>query len=139
MMSYNKIAVAIDFSEAANKAFKKAINTAKEFDATLLIVHVVDTKSFGSIAAYDLKYAEELKVKAKEELERLKKVALEEGVAQVETLVEEGAAKTILTSLPEVDLIICGATGYSKIEKLMLGSVAERIVRHSPYDVLVVR
>lgn len=139
MANYNKIAVAIDFSEGANKAFYKAIQMAKDFKATLLIVNVVDTQSFGSIAAYDLKYAEELKEKAKEELAKLKEIAINERVINVETLVEEGAAKAVLTNLPDVDLIICGATGYSKLEKFLLGSVAEKIVRHSKYDVLVVR
>lgn len=138
MTSYKKIAVAIDFSEQSMKAFNRAVKLAKDYQATLLIAHIVDT-SFGSIAAYDLKYAEELKVEAKETLEKYKKMAEDNGVANVETFVEEGAAKSILTNLPDVDLMICGATGYSKLEKLLIGSVAERIVRHSPCDVLVVR
>lgn len=139
MAIYKKIAIAVDFSQAANKAFQQAIKMAKTYEATLLIVNVVDTKSFGSIAAYDLKYAEDLKKRAKGKLEKLKEVAMNEGVKSVETLVEEGAAKAILTKLPEVDLIVCGAKGYSQLEKLVLGSVAENIVRRSKYDVLVVR
>lgn len=139
MANYNKIAVAIDFSVGADKAFQKAIKLAKDFKATLLIVNVVDTQSFGSIAAYDLKYAVELKEKATGELAKLKEIAINEGVTNVETLVEEGEAKAILTNLPDVDLIVCGATGFSKLEKILLGSVAEKIVRHSKYDVLVVR
>ena len=49
---------------------------AKDFNAKLLIAHVVDT-SFGSIAAYDLKFAEEMKVEAKEKLKQYKKIAEE--------------------------------------------------------------
>jgi nucleotide-binding universal stress UspA family protein len=135
---YKKIAVAVDFSEGSKKALKKAVELAKKFQSTLLIVHVVDTKSFGSVAAYDLKYAAEMKEKAKAELEKWKEKAEKEGLEKVETLVEEEAAKTILTNL-DVDLMVCGATGLNKIEKWMLGSVAERIVRHSKCDVFVVR
>jgi nucleotide-binding universal stress UspA family protein len=138
MTVYKKIAVAIDFSEQSIKAFRRAIEMAKDFNAKLLIAHVVDT-SFGSIAAYDLKFAEEMKVEAKEKLKQYKKIAEDDGVADVEIYVEEGVAKSILSSLADIDLMICGATGYSKIEKLLIGSVAERIVRHSKYDVLVVR
>ena len=65
--------------------------------------------------------------------------ALKEGVPAVETLVAEGSPKEILTNLPEIGLIICGETGYNQLEKMMLGSVAERIVRYSKYDVLIVR
>lgn len=138
MTVYKKIVVAIDFSEQSIKAFRRAIEMAKDFNAKLLIAHVVDT-SFGSIAAYDLKFAEEMKVEAKEKLKQYKKIAEDDGVADVEIYVEEGVAKSILSSLADIDLMICGATGYSKIEKLLIGSVAERIVRHSKYDVLVVR
>ncbi len=139
MMNYKKIAVAIDFSKQSLKALDRAITIAKDNGATLLLVNVVDTKTFGSIAAYDLKYAAQLKVESETKLDQLKKQALEEGVPAVETLVAEGSPKEILTSLPEIGLIICGETGYNQIEKLMLGSVAERIVRYSKYDVLIVR
>ena len=139
MMNYKKIAVAIDFSKQSLKALDRAITIAKDNGATLLLVNVVDTKTFGSIAAYDLKYAAQLKVESETELDQLKKQALEQGVPAVETLVAEGSPKEVLTNLPEIGLIICGETGYNQVERLMLGSVAERIVRYSKYDVLIVR
>lgn len=135
---YKKIAVAVDFSESSKKAFRQAVELAKNFSSTLYIVNVVDTKSFGSIAAYDLKYAEKLKEKAYEQLSEMKEDAEKAGLDNIEMLVEEGAAKSILTNL-EVDLMVCGATGLNKLEKWVLGSVAEGIVRHSKCDVLVVR
>ena len=138
-MSYNKIAVAIDFSEQSKKAFQRAIKVAIENKATLQLVHVIDTKSFGSIAAYDLKYAEKLKAQSISEMENYKNEANTAGVENVEVVVEEGSPKAILTQLPEVDLIISGATGYNAIEKMVIGSVAERIVRLAKYDVLIVR
>ena len=139
MGDYKKIAVAIDYSEQSLKALDRAIVSAKENDAILLLVNVIDTVSFGSVAAYDLKYAAKLKAESETKIEELKKKALEAGVSNVETLVAEGAAKGILTELPDVDLIICGATGVNKVEKMVLGSVAERILRSAQYDVLLVR
>ncbi|MFC5558188.1 universal stress protein [Ureibacillus thermophilus] len=138
MGMYKKIAVAIDFSEGSKKAFQKAVELAKMNQAALSIVHVVDTKTFGSIAAYDLKYAAELREKAEDELAKMKEEAEKAGVANVEILVKEGAAKSVLTNL-ETDLIVCGATGLNRLEKLVVGSVAERIVRNSKYDVFIVR
>ena len=69
----------------------------------------------------------------------MKQKAIEAGVEQVEAKVEVGKSKVILTELPNINLMVIGATGLSKAEKLVLGSVSERVVRHSKYDVLVVR
>lgn len=138
-MNYKKIAVAIDYSKQSLKALDRAIHIATDNGSTLLLVNVVDTVTFGSIAAYDLKYGEQLKEESNKQLETLKADALAQGVTNVEILVAEGSPKKILTSLPEVELIICGETGYNEIEKMMLGSVADRIVRYAPYDVLIVR
>ncbi|MEL4025731.1 universal stress protein [Lysinibacillus endophyticus] len=137
--SYKKIAVAIDFSEQSIKAFERAVEIAKNNEAILQLVNVVDTKSFGAIAAYDLKYADQLKNERLEKIEALKGQALTTGVLNVEVKVETGSPKEILTQLPEIDLLICGATGVNQIEKLIIGSVAERILRFSKYDVLIVR
>lgn len=138
-MNYKKIAVAIDFSKQSLKALDRAIQIAINNQATLLLVNVIDTKTFGSIAAYDLKYAQQLKGESITQLARLKEQVLAAGLANVETLVEEGSPKDILTKLPEINLIICGETGYNQVERLMLGSVAERIVRFSKYDVMIVK
>lgn len=137
--NYKKIAVAIDFSNQSLKAFERAVSVAKENGATLLLVNVVDTKSFGSIAAYDLKYADQLKKESEVKMEEIKKQAIASGVTNVETMVEAGSPKVILTQLPNVNLIICGATGVNQMEKMVIGSVAERIVRNATCDVLIVR
>lgn len=139
MANYLKIAVAIDFSEQSLKALDRANQLAKEHNAILQLVNVIDTKSFGAVSAYDLKYAEELKKENILKMEKLEKEALQTGVKEVESIVETGSPKGILTQLPQVDLIVCGATGLNRIEKMMLGSVAEKVVRHALCDVLIVR
>ncbi|RUL51083.1 universal stress protein [Lysinibacillus antri] len=137
--NYKKIAVAMDFSNQSLKAFDRAVSVAKENGAMLLLVNVVDTKSFGSVAAYDLKYADQLKKECEVKIEEIKKQAIASGVKNVETMVEAGSPKVILTQLPNVNLIICGATGVNQMEKMVIGSVAERIVRNATCDVLIVR
>ncbi|WNN75071.1 universal stress protein [Lysinibacillus capsici] len=139
MANYLKIAVAIDFSEQSLKALDRASQLAKEHNAILQLVNVIDTKSFGAVSAYDLKYAQELKKENILKMEKLEKEALQTGVKEVESIVETGSPKGILTQLPQVDLIVCGATGLNRMEKMMLGSVAEKVVRHALCDVLIVR
>lgn len=137
--SYKNIVVAIDFSEKAKIAFERGIRIAKLTGATLHLVSVIDTHSFGSVEAYDLKYAKELKVKAAEHIDEYKQQAEQAGVTDVQTVVDEGSPKVILTSLEKADLIIVGATGLNRAERFLLGSVSENVVRNASCDVLVVR
>lgn len=138
MAIYENIAVAVDFSEQSKKAIEHAKNLAFEYGAKLTLVAVCDTHTFGTVEAYDPKYAQKLVEEYKEALEALKQEIIKAGL-QVETLVEMGSAKKILTSLKDVDLIVCGATGKSKPQQFVLGSISQAIVRYSPYDVLIVR
>ncbi|GLC88388.1 universal stress protein [Lysinibacillus piscis] len=136
---YSTVAVAIDFSEHSLQAFDKAIELALFYDANLMLVNVIDTKSFGAVTAYDAKYATQLKHEHTPKMEALKKKALAEGVQAVEVVIEEGSPKHVLTQLPNVDLIVCGATGLNRVEAVVLGSVSSGIMRLATCDVLLVR
>ena len=136
---YKKIAVAVDFSTQSIAAFERAIEIAKQHEATLQIISIVDTQSFGAIAAYDLKYGEQIRKERFEEIDKLKVKAQEAGVIEVETKVEVGSPKVLLTEQQDINLIVIGATGLNRVEKMVLGSVSERIARYAKCDVLVVR
>ena len=64
-------------------------------------------------------------------------------MTNVETRLEFGPPKLLipknLANELDVDLIMCGASGLNAVERFMIGSVSEAIVRHAPCDVLVVR
>lgn len=137
--TYKNIVIAMDFSQKARIAFERGVRLSKITGATLHLVSVIDTHSFGSIESYDLTYAKDLKEKAVKLLDELKKEAQLSGIENIHTLVEEGSPKVILTSLDESDLIIIGATGLNLAERFMLGSVSENVVRNAKCDVLVVR
>lgn len=141
-LTYQHILVAVDGSQEAEWAFKKAIEIAKRNTSKLALAHVVDTRSFATVEAYNgtmteraLKYAEEL-------LEGYKAEAEAQGL-EVDTLIEYGSPKTVLPRKiakdVHADLIICGATGLNAVERLLIGSVSEHITRSAECDVLVVR
>lgn len=136
MSIYQNIAVAIDFSEQSMRALDRACTLTKQYGATLTLVAVVDTKSFGSVEAYDVKYAKQLEA---EYAEKLQALCADYPANDVQALVKSGSPKEILTTLPNVDLVICGATGKSKPEQFMLGSISSAIVRHAKCDVMIVR
>lgn len=139
LKTYKNIVVAIDFSEKAKVAFERGMNVARSTDATLHLVSVIDTHSFGSVEAYDLKYAKALTEKTLDQLKEYKVIAEQAGVKNVQVSVEEGSPKAVLTNLADTDLIIVGATGLNRAERFLLGSVSENVVRSAKCDVLVVR
>ncbi|RUL56429.1 MULTISPECIES: universal stress protein [Lysinibacillus] len=144
MTHYKSIVVAVDGSKEAEYAFKKSIDVAKRNqDAKLNLVNVIDTRSFAAIEAYDRSIAERAQSFSEELLAGYKKQAEDAGVKNVNVVIEYGSPKTIITKelskLVDADLIVCGATGLNAVERFLIGSVSEAIVRSSQCDVLVVR
>lgn len=142
-LSYNNILVAVDGSKEAEWAFKKAIEVAKRNDANLYVTHVIDTRNFATIEAYDRTMAERSESYAKELLEEYKLEAEKTGLSHVHIEVEYGSPKVLiprdLAKKHNIDLIICGATGLNAVERFLIGSVSEHIMRYAKCDVLVVR
>lgn len=140
---YKNILVAVDGSKEAEWAFKKAIEIAKRNNAELLLAHVIDTRTFATVEAYDRTIAERADKFATELLEKYKKQAIDAGVDRVQFLLEFGSPKVRIPKdiarKHQVDLIICGATGMNAVERFFIGSVSEHITRYAPCDVLVVR
>jgi len=142
-LSYNHILVAVDGSKEAEWAFKKSIGVAIRNDATLNLVNIIDTRSFAAIESYDRSIADRAQAFAEDLLGRYKKDAEAAGLTKVNVIVEYGSPKSMipkdLATKTEADLIICGATGLSTVERFLIGSVSGHIVRAAKCDVLVVR
>ncbi|MBV7391154.1 MULTISPECIES: universal stress protein [Enterococcus] len=140
---YSKIMVAVDGSQEAELAFKKAVNVAKRNQAELVLAHVIDTRAFQTVSSFDNVLAEQATDMAKQTLSDYEKDARAAGVTEVSQVIEYGAPKlTIATQIPEkydVDLIMLGATGLNAVERLFIGSVSEYVIRNASCDVLIVR
>ncbi|WP_033543294.1 universal stress protein [Planococcus sp. CAU13] len=142
-LKYKQILVAVDGSKEAEWAFRKSVGIATRNNATLNLVNIIDTRSFAAIEAYDRSIADRAQKFAEDLLMDYKKDAMAAGVQNVNILVEYGSPKTMisreLAKKAEADLIICGATGLNAVERFLIGSVSEHIVRSATCDVLVVR
>ncbi|WP_066063504.1 universal stress protein [Neobacillus soli] len=142
-LKYQNILVAIDGSTEADRAFKKGIEIAKRNNATLLLVHVIDTRTFALIEAYDTVIGDRAEKLAKDMLENYQKQAVDEGLTTVHFEIDFGSPKIKiprdLAKKHKIDLIICGATGMNVVERFFIGSVSEHITRYAACDVLVVR
>ncbi len=144
-LTYKNILVAIDGSKEADWAFKKGVEIAKRNQAALLLVHVIDTRSFALIEAYDTVIGDRAEKLAKDMLENYQMQAIKAGIpeSKVQFEIEFGSPKVRiprdLAKNHNVDLIICGATGMNVVERIFIGSVSEHITRYAQCDVLVVR
>jgi nucleotide-binding universal stress UspA family protein len=142
-LAYKNILVAIDGSKEAEKAFKKALAIAKLNDAKLFITHVIDTRSYATVEAYDRTIAERAEEFANDLLESHKKETIEASHTNVELILEYGSPKVKIAKeiAPKhnIDLIVCGATGLNAVERFFIGSVSEHITRYAKCNVLVVR
>lgn len=140
---YSNIIVAIDGSKESELAFRKSISIANRNGSTLYLVNVIDTRSYVGLEAIGESFSDRAKRFVLEILEEYKKRAIEQKVQDVKIIIEYGSPKEKIpheiSKKVEADLIICGATGLSSLERFFIGSVSENIVRHANCDVLIVR
>ena len=145
-MQIKTILVPTDFSEYAERAFHWATSIAADWGAKIVLLHVGPTMSHlafpESIYLTDLKRMENDLLADAEN--RIQAFAAKKGASavSVETRVVVGEpSREICQVAAEVDaeLIVMGSHGRTGLSHILLGSVAERVVRHSSCPVLVVR
>lgn len=140
-----RILAAVDFSEESRGALELAAMLAARFDASLALVHIVEPV-FGpsDVALISMTGAwspERLMEQATVELRELR-ARMPVACRVVETTVRSGIAFFEITEAAKAlgaDLIVIGTHGYTGIKRALLGSTAEKVVRHAPCPVLVVR
>lgn len=136
---FNKILLAVDDSSCAERAGRVAFDFAQKLSSQLLVLHVVTKPAapFGMGVSQEeqVRYAEEL-------LEPWRKLAKEQGVA-AQTLYQHGdnVAETVVLVAGEhgCDLIVMGTHGREGLQRVFLGSVAERVSRLTKAPLLLVR
>jgi nucleotide-binding universal stress UspA family protein len=144
-MMWRRILAATDFSATARVAQRSAETLARDTGADLVLTHVVETPS-SSFAFVDgvgfLGLREEWVEEARRQLQSAADRSRARGVSVIATEIRMGKPwAEILESarLHEANLVCLGNSGRSSFERLLLGSTAENVVRHSPVPVLVTR
>jgi nucleotide-binding universal stress UspA family protein len=153
---YKRILVAIDGSVTSDLALREAIGLAKNQNATLRLVHVVDvtppvyttTEAASAVALhFPLAEYQEALQEAGEELLRTRATTARDAGVNVDTkLITVGMrGERIYEAIEEqskqwpADLIVVGTEGRRGFQRLMIGSVAEGLVRISTKPVLLIR
>ena len=143
MILLNSVLVAFDFSETSKHALEYGRNLARAFGGRLHVFHVADVISTSAAQFYP-EGPGDPEAKARQlALAQIRDVLTAEGVDIVapEVRVSPNAADAIVGYAKEVhaDIIVVGTHGRSGVSRLLMGSVAERVVRTAGCPVLVVR
>ncbi len=146
---FPKILVPVDFSVCSEEAFRTACALARVFYSELILLHVVDARSLGTLNRLGLALPSEEKGQkkrlshfARATLRRLLSAEAAKGLA-VRRVVTEGAPFVEIARLArseKVSLVVIGTQGgqAGNVEKIFFGSTAEKVVRTAGCPVLTV-
>jgi nucleotide-binding universal stress UspA family protein len=132
-----------DFSDSSAYAFDVACDLARQHQAMLLVLHVVETLGPENVTygeAVTQLQPEGYRQRLWEELNRMTPRA-PEGITMRHLLTEGDAAEEIrrVAEKHQCDLIVMGTHGRTGLDRLLMGSVAEKVVRLAPCPLLVVK
>ena len=136
--------LAVDFSDTSSAAVDVAVEFAKQFSATLHVVHAFDLP-VPLVTPYEIAipeaYLDQTRKAAAQKLAAIVEKVAGQGVTVESHLAEAPAAPAIVRTAEDVgaDLVVIGTHGHTGIKHLLLGSVAERTLRLAPCSVLAVK
>ena len=143
-LELQQVLVPIDFSECSLHTLNLALSFAERFKARVVLLHVVEPTMYpenhtGLSAAFD-QANQSLVTAAREQLESLARKHFTS--TPMEVLVRIGHAHSEITDTANAlgsDLIIISTHGYTGLKHVLLGSTAEKVLRHAHCPVLTVR
>jgi nucleotide-binding universal stress UspA family protein len=138
-----KILVPTDFSELSDKSVEKAVVLAQRFNAKIDLVHVLEPAPYPEFGYVHIPMKEgglRKEAEARFEKLRVRIPALAELVDYTPVRTGNAPYEIVQTARQlNSDLIVIGTHGRTGIKRLALGSTAEKVVRHAPCPVLVLR
>lgn len=140
-----RLLVPVDFSDCSLRALDYALALAEQFGSKIILLHIVEPAVYPEnylVASPALDETNQnLLESARERLSALSHKRIGHRLP-AETLVRMGRAHSEIPDTAKAlgaDLIILGTHGYTGLKHVLLGSTAERVVRHAPCPVLTVR
>jgi len=142
-MELRRILCAVDFSECSRAALETAAALAIRWHAALVLVHDVplwvDEPYFHLPGDVRTGLAESAAARLAAWREDARRLGVEDVDARLETGAPWERIVAIAREDPAIDLVVVGTHGRTGLARAMIGSVAERVARHAPCDILIVR
>jgi len=140
---FKRIVIGVDGSANSLRAVDQSVQLAQQFSSELVIVYVVHipVTSYSYDVLGSLSIFNKLEEEGKNTLAKCEETARSAGVPARTVLLSGDPAQGILDTAAKegADLVIVGSRGTGTLERLLMGSVSERVVRFSKCPVLVVR
>jgi nucleotide-binding universal stress UspA family protein len=136
-ISFRNILLATDFSETSEKAFNYAVAIARRHGSKISLVHVIPPESVSFIPELP---GERQRYEVKRQMDSLTSRSELNRIPH-ETMLRAGSVWSVLSAVihqQDIDLVVLGTHGRSGLKKLVLGSVAEEVVRRAGCPVLTV-
>ncbi len=147
MIKLERLLLATDFSESSKEAFDYAVHLARNLKTKLTLLHVFESPFFYppeiSLNAYPEVY-QWVQDFREEEMRRIEALAdqVRKAGIPVEFIFKEGIPFVEISKTAKeigADLLILGTHGRKGLSHIVMGSVAERVVREAPCPVFIVR
>ena len=146
---YNKVLLATDGSKQAEKAGEYALSTADFIGGEIIVLYVIDTYYLNALPQPDLRgqLDKELREEGKKAVEDFREKLEDTQCAgkctnvNLTTMIKEGKpADVILKTIDDegIDVVVIGKSGKHGLEKFLLGSTAEKVVRGAKIPVQVI-
>lgn len=138
MLSPTAILVATDFGEAADRALTYGRTLARAFGASLHVLHVLENVFMRAVVA-DPRHIEAAALRRLDERVTDDDRRTLRALPIIDTSDQPAESIVAYARTAHIDLIVIGTHGRGPMERLLMGSVAERVVRTAPCPVLTVR
>ncbi|WP_423745654.1 universal stress protein (plasmid) [Haladaptatus sp. SPP-AMP-3] len=137
---YDTILIPTDGSDSAAEAARNAVELAKRFDATIHAMYVIDIGAMWP-DAYEGTILNDLEERGKKAVAAVREPAEDAGIDVVDDVVTGGHPHRVILDYADdndIDCIVMGTHGRRGLDRYLLGSVTERVVRMSDVPVLTV-
>lgn len=143
MTQFKKILVALDFSGLSEKAFLTAVDLAKDLNASLHVIHIVQIHS-ANIPESGMVHFDELQKKEEETAKARLAEYIEKngGGLDISTTVLHGEPAAQINKTVRdagVDMVVMGTHGRTGVAHLLMGSVAESVLRNAKVPVMCIK
>jgi len=142
----NKIMIATDGSDASRHAADLGIGLAKRSAGKVIAVYVVDIERLANLPGYATLHGlkesllDAMLKEGKEAVAYIEEKSKEEGISCDKVILKGDPSEKLLRYSKEsgADILVIGSIGRTGVSRFLLGSVAEKVVRHSEVPVMVV-
>jgi nucleotide-binding universal stress UspA family protein len=149
-----KVLIALDYDPSAQKVAESGYSLAKAMNAEVILLHIVEEMTYYSSLEYspimgfsgfssqdspNLIAFKNIKEASKQFLEKSK---LHLGDQNIQTVVEEGSTANIILETAEktlADVIVLGSHSRRGLEKILMGSVAEKVLNHTTKPLFIIQ